>query len=59
MNLSGAVVLVTGGAHRVGKVIAMALAGEGARVAFTYHSSAEAALLTSGELEAMGAQPLA
>lgn len=59
MNLSGSIVLVTGGAHRVGKAIVMALAGEGARIAFTYQSSGEAARQTVGELEALGIPALA
>ena len=39
MELEGSVAIVTGGAHRVGSVIALALAEEGANVAFTYRSS--------------------
>jgi NAD(P)-dependent dehydrogenase (short-subunit alcohol dehydrogenase family) len=59
VNLSGRVMLVTGGAHRVGKAIALALAAEGAQVAFTYYSSQEAARQTAGEIEALGVQALA
>jgi NAD(P)-dependent dehydrogenase (short-subunit alcohol dehydrogenase family) len=59
MNFPGSVILVTGGAHRVGKAIALALAGEGARVAFTFNASAEAARRTAGELEGLGATGLA
>jgi NAD(P)-dependent dehydrogenase (short-subunit alcohol dehydrogenase family) len=59
MNLMDSVVLVTGGAHRVGKAITLALAGTGARVAFTYHSSEEEAHQTTEELEALGSKPLA
>lgn len=53
MNLNDRVFLVTGGAHRVGKAIALALAEEGAKVAFTYNSSEEAALKTKEELDAL------
>ena len=59
MQLNNAVVLVTGGAHRVGKAICLALAGEKAQVAFTYRASGEAARQTRQELEALGVQALA
>lgn len=59
MNLNGAVILVTGGAHRVGKAIALALAGEKANIAFTYNFSETAAFQTVNELEALGVQALA
>ena len=45
--------LVTGGAHRVGKAIA--LAREGAHVAITYHAAAEQAQQTVTEIQACGA----
>ena len=35
-SLAGRVALITGGAVRVGRVIALALAGRGAQTAFTY-----------------------
>lgn len=38
MELKGKVAIVTGGAKRVGQVIALALAREGAHVAYTYRS---------------------
>ncbi len=59
MNLNDSVMLVTGGAHRVGKAIALALAGEGARVAFTYHASEAAAHQTAAELQAQSGAALA
>jgi pteridine reductase len=45
------IALVTGGAHRVGKAIALALAREGAHVAITYHASAEQAQQVVAEIE--------
>lgn len=59
MKLHNSVMLVTGGAHRVGKAIALALAGEKARMAFTYSSSEAAAKETLAELKAMGVDALA
>jgi NAD(P)-dependent dehydrogenase (short-subunit alcohol dehydrogenase family) len=38
MEIRDSVALVTGGARRVGQVIALALAGQGAHVAFTYRT---------------------
>lgn len=54
MDLNGKVALVTGGAIRVGKAIALALAHEGADIAFSYHSSVEEADQTQREIEALG-----
>ena len=59
MNLRGSVILVTGGARRVGKAIALALAGEGASIAFTYHNSSAAASQTRLEIEQLGTRALA
>jgi pteridine reductase len=59
MNLKQAVMLVTGGAHRVGKAIALSLAQEGADVAFTYHASKDEAMKTVAEIEALGVRTLA
>ena len=56
MDLQGKVALVTGGAVRVGKAIALALAGAGADVAINYHSSADAAQATCAEIAALGRQ---
>ena len=47
--------LVTGGAHRVGKAICMALAPEGAAIVFIYPAIEAGARCTSSELAAIGA----
>ncbi len=47
-------VLVAGGAHRVGRAIAIDLATHGADVAISYHSSEPAALETRHEIAALG-----
>jgi len=54
MELNGRVALVTGGAKRIGREIALALAGRGARVGITYRSSAEEAAETVRELLELG-----
>lgn len=59
MNLTGKVALVSGGAVRVGKAIALALGAAGADVAFSYKSSAAEARQTQGEIEALGRRALA
>lgn len=59
MDLHGKVALVTGGAVRVGKAIALALADAGADIAFSYNSSAEAAAETAAEIQAKGRRVLA
>ncbi|MDX2169331.1 MAG: SDR family oxidoreductase [Deltaproteobacteria bacterium] len=59
MNLHGANVLITGGAHRLGRAIGLRLAEAGANVAFTYLASADAARQTQRELEQRGARALA
>ena len=59
MDLRGKVALVTGGAVRVGRAIALALADAGADIVINYHSSADAAVKTAGEIEARGRQALA
>jgi NAD(P)-dependent dehydrogenase (short-subunit alcohol dehydrogenase family) len=58
MKLQGKAALVTGAAHRVGKVIALALAREGADVVVHYGGSAEAAQQTAAEIEALGRRTL-
>ena len=59
MDLNGKAALVTGGAVRVGKAIALALAAAGADVVINYHSSADAAIETVAEIEALGRRALA
>ncbi|MBU1226493.1 MAG: SDR family oxidoreductase [Actinobacteria bacterium] len=54
MELSGTTALVTGGAHRVGRGIALALAEAGCDLVLHYRSSAGAARETADEIEAMG-----
>ncbi len=55
MNLHGKAALVTGGARRLGRAIALALGRAGVRVAIHYHASAGAAEDVLAELRAMGA----
>ena len=57
MEIKNKVALVTGGARRVGKVIALALAERGAHVAFTYRTGDPAQTLTG--IQAFGVDGLA
>lgn len=59
MNIQSKTALVTGGAHRVGKAIALELARSGANLVINYNSSADAAQETVAEAEALGVQALA
>jgi len=59
MEISGRVALVTGGAHRLGKSIALALARAGAQVVISYRRAAAEAAQTVRELESLGAQAVA
>jgi 3-oxoacyl-[acyl-carrier protein] reductase/pteridine reductase len=52
--LAGKTALVSGAAKRIGKGIALALAGAGANVAITYRGSTSEASETAGELRALG-----
>ncbi|MDX1675766.1 MAG: SDR family oxidoreductase [Longimicrobiales bacterium] len=54
MEIEGRVGLVTGGAHRVGRALALALARAGADVAIHYHSSESDAAETAAEVRALG-----
>ncbi len=54
MDLQGCAALVTGGAHRVGRSIALAFARAGADVIIHYHSSARQAEATLAELRGLG-----
>jgi NAD(P)-dependent dehydrogenase (short-subunit alcohol dehydrogenase family) len=55
-ELRGRSVLVTGGTRGIGRAVALAYAGEGARVAITYASDEEAASETVALLEANGTE---
>jgi NAD(P)-dependent dehydrogenase (short-subunit alcohol dehydrogenase family) len=55
VHIAGTRVLVTGGARRLGRAIALGLSERGAQVAFTYHGSAADAELTAAALAAAGA----
>lgn len=54
MDIQGRNALITGGAHRVGKALTMALAKAGADVFIHYGSSAAAAEDTAAEVRALG-----
>ncbi len=54
MELQGVAALVTGGAHRVGKAIVMALAEAGCDLVLHYNRSADAAEATAEEARALG-----
>ncbi len=54
MEIRGKIALVTGAAHRVGRILALALAREGAHVAVHYGRSAEAAQETVARARSYG-----
>lgn len=54
MELKGKVALVTGASRRVGKAIALALAGEGTGIVLHYGSSARVAEETAAEIRELG-----
>jgi pteridine reductase len=54
MDLDGRVAMVTGGAVRLGKALALALAKEGARIVVHYHASSAEAAETVAEIRALG-----
>jgi pteridine reductase len=56
MELAGRVALVTGAGHRVGRALALALAGRGAQVAIHYNSSASEAEETLRQVQARGSR---
>ena len=59
LSLSGKSALVTGGARRIGREIAMALARAGADVAITYLNSTAEAARTAEEIASLGRKALA
>ena len=59
MELAGRVVLITGGARRIGHALALGLARRGAAIAFSYHTSAPEARRTVREIESLGVRALA
>jgi NAD(P)-dependent dehydrogenase (short-subunit alcohol dehydrogenase family) len=59
MDLHGSTALITGGAHRLGRAIALSLADAGTHIAFTYFSSGRAAAATRRAIEARGVRALA
>ena len=56
LDLSGTTALVTGGTRGIGRAVVLALAEAGAKVAFTYRASQEAADALVAELEAGGTE---
>ncbi len=59
MIIAGKIALITGGAHRVGKAIALELARAGAHVTINYHRTSKAtACATAAEAEALGVRAL-
>jgi NAD(P)-dependent dehydrogenase (short-subunit alcohol dehydrogenase family) len=59
MRLQGSVALVTGGARRVGRILALGLAKRGCHVAITYRTSQKEAQKTCKEIEANGVRGVA
>jgi pteridine reductase len=59
MEIDGKVAIVTGGAIRLGKALALALAEHGARVVVHYGSSAGPAQATVRQIQALGSEALA
>jgi pteridine reductase len=59
MEIDGKVAIVTGGAIRLGKALALALAEHGARVVVHYGSSAGPAQATVRQIQALGSDALA
>jgi NAD(P)-dependent dehydrogenase (short-subunit alcohol dehydrogenase family) len=59
VNPKGKTALVTGGAHRVGKAITLALARAGANMVINYNTSTQAAQATTAEVRGLGVEALA
>src|SRR5271170_1789113 len=58
-DLAGKAVLITGGSTGIGAAVARGFAGQGARVAIGYHSSADQAHALASEIKAAGGDALA
>ena len=58
MELKGKTALITGGGHRIGRALTLALARSGANLILHYNRSSEAAQATAAEAEALGARVL-
>lgn len=58
MEIKGKVALVTGGAHRVGRAMMLALAKAGANIVINYRSSREEAERTAEEARAYGVEAM-
>ncbi|MCB9449886.1 MAG: SDR family oxidoreductase [Anaerolineaceae bacterium] len=56
LNLTDQVAIVTGGAHRVGRAIALELARQGVHILVHYNSSADAATDTAREIKSQGVE---
>jgi pteridine reductase len=59
MEIAGTTALVTGGARRVGRALALALAGAGADIVVNYRTSREEAGRTVADIEAAGGRAVA
>lgn len=59
MELTDTVALITGAAQRVGRTIALTLAGKGAHIAFTYLDDSEPWRQTQADIESLGVRCLA
>jgi NAD(P)-dependent dehydrogenase (short-subunit alcohol dehydrogenase family) len=57
--IHGKIALVTGGARRIGRAIALALAHDGADVAITFHTSQSEAASTAAAIAALGRRAVA
>lgn len=56
MELTGKVALITGGAMRLGRAMALGLAEQGCNIVIHYHRSADEARQTVGEIEQRGVE---
>lgn len=58
MQIKDSVIIITGAATRVGREVALTLAGRGANIAFTYYAADEPWQQTQSEIEALGVKCL-